>query len=355
MTHLAPSKIVCALLIALVALLVTTGSVWADSYGRVPIPQLVGEPESIVIAAVRERTAESCTVEVKEVVFGKPIAAMTFHSKRYTSVPDEAGIYFWGGSGSCQREPLEKMPEIRAAIEMRTTPEKYINEAEVAYRPDFIELLGWIFRDHEVVGKVTRKAAIDHLRSILKANDPALVVLAIRVLRIMEAKESFAVIPLLQHADADIRVAAAGYLAAEPHPAALAPLCAILDRLPNSKLRHGPIGEVLRKLDDPRAVPALERAARRGVCMSAALGRLGTKQSFPILLEALFKYDSSDTIDGLRDLVRRSNLPVESWMNEVVWTESTGVSHKQDWLNWWKQHYTEFEIIKTGKEALGPM
>lgn len=327
------------------------------------IPERVMRSDVIVAAYVSEPTTHSCKLAVSETLLGTAQHEISVTNTKSIPFREGAGGIFFLVSSKDHLTlvypsafELDRLDDVRRVIEMRTSPSKYFADPHYASSPEFLEMIGLLFREKQAVDGLSRQAAIDHLRDTLTSPNKDAVIRAVGALRALGSKDSAAVIPLLQHPDAAVRLLTAQFLTWAPDPEAVGPLCELLDGVNDS---YDPIeteiGRALIEIGDSSAVPALERATRRGVFggTSWALGRLGDKKSFEILLEGVEKRDALDAVEGLMSLVRRSNKPFEAWMGVSSWTEQSGLEHRQDWLDWWKQNKSDFQVIKTAKEADG--
>lgn len=201
-----------------------------------------------------------------------------------------------------------------------------------------------------------RQTAISNLEPyLLHANDKSTTVLALNILRDLKSKESVRLaIPLLKHVDPGIQAAAARLIAIDPPRESLPVLSEALDSCNGSNIEmESELGRCFVSLEDPASLPAIRRAVKKGIFgyVAIALGRLGERDDFELLLEAVQQHDSMDALEGLMPMVYRSNKPFEVWMSENNHSPKSGLAHKQEWQAWWDKNKGDFIIEKTAKEA----
>ncbi|MEA3207355.1 MAG: hypothetical protein QOE70_412 [Chthoniobacter sp.] len=340
------------------SLLVAAG--YGTSLVLIPLPELVARSDAIVAATVSEQFSNSCTITVSEIVLGAAPHEIS------VSHPYNKGIHgiFFLVQGKDQLDLVypaalvlpEKLQYVRSLVKIRSSPRQYLTDPKLASTPEFLEMLGYLLRDREALDGISRQTAMNHLRASLGASDPKAVIATIGALRNLDRKDSEAVLPLLQHPDLDVRLDAIRYVGWAQDQVATAPLCKMLDGLKGGNSQEAlEIGAALVKIGDSTAVPSLEQAIKRNVFggTSGALAWLGNEASFEVLLEAVTQRESLNALDAVMDVLSRSNKPVEAWMKEPRWESSIGLTHKQDWINWWQENKADFKIIKTAKEAYG--
>jgi hypothetical protein len=331
----------------------------ATDYKLLSLPELVARADAIVVGTVTG--AESpCRVTVSRTLAGTAGRVVEFprHPDAGLRAGDARVLFLNAGkSGLALVYPLATRPTDQAdavarLVAMRADPAKYLADPGAAAAQDFLETLGWAFADREAVGSLDRKAAAMHLQRALGGREPGALVTAIAALRRMGAKDATAVVPLVRHPDDGVRVAAMRFLAWAPDKAAVTPLCEVLDGIKGHSPLEEPVGRALMAIGDPAAVPALERAARRGVygATSWALGRLGGKASCEALMAGVDR-DAMDALEGMMAMVRRSNKRFEPWMGVNSWSPGTGLEHKGDWRRWWDANKDSFELVRTAEEA----
>ena len=181
-----------------------------------------------------------------------------------------------------------------------------------------------------------RQDAISALEPRIKhPNEKSTTILALNILSALKSEDSVPLaIPLLKHADPDVQAAAARFIAIAPPRESLPALNDALDScdIKNLSLIEG-LGRAFIFLEDPASLPTLRRTIKKGIFgyVSVALGRVGERDDFELLLEAAQNHDSMDALEGLMPMVYRSNKPFEGWMSENRWSPQTGLAHKQDW------------------------
>jgi len=192
----------------------------------------------------------------------------------------------------------------------------------------------------QVPCQIQREKAIAELEPVVRhPRDISTIVLALVVLESLESKDSIPLaIPLLKHSDPDVQAAAARLIAVAPTRENFQALSDALDscEVKNAGLASG-LGRAFVALEDPASLPALRRAFKRGLLgyVAVALGRVGERDDFELLLGAVLQHGSMVAMEGLMPMVYRSNKPFEVWMSENVLSEKTGLAHKQDWKTWW--------------------
>jgi hypothetical protein len=357
---------------------------WGLTVAPMSLPELVYRADTVVLGRVTHQDAGRCKISVTEVLLGNvpqeisvisPNNGMIGH--KY-ALGEENIFFIESKSGSLAMvhpsffQPATNLANVRAVVAMKTSPDKFIRTATASPPPDFIEMLGWHFQDKIIVDGVTQQSAADYLLHALTSVDNETPIRAMDALQKMGRKDFAAVIPLLEHSDVAVRTHAAKLLAWAPDSTAVFPLCKALDKLQlegrnvtGLSSLESAIGWALVQIGDSRAIPALERTVKSGRYFSGAanaLGRLGDKPSFDVLIALLtpsfsgsalleLRLPASGAIDALKSLVQRSNKRVELWMNDVRKESSLSVAHREDWLNWWQQNKAEFKIVRTDRQA----
>jgi hypothetical protein len=278
------------------------------------------------------------------------------------SFPRPTGFKWEGDAYSLLlfRKVSDERHELRGVAgklaEMIADPKKCLSDPTKAEDPDFLEMLGYAFArgGRERLGWLSRVEAVAHLRRCLASADWMAVLQAVTALeRIGCKQEAPSIIPLLRHPDEMARLAAAEYLHWSPDRRAVRPLCEALDKVEKDGDLGYHIGSALAILRDPAAAPSLERAVKRGIRGDAewALGAFGGESAFEPLLDGVEKRDSMSAVEGLRNLIRRSNKKPEPWMEKVGWSEEAGLTEKAKWRKWWEANKADFKVIKTADEA----
>lgn len=332
----------------------------ADSWSSMSLPDLVGYSDLIVVGTI-DQTGPPCRVKVTEVLAGNAGDEVLIPQTRF-GLPraGERAVLFLRGHGEkvflfhpSAKADVTVADQVRRLLDMRAAPAKYLADPKTATSSDFVAMMGYAFATRDKIGALDRPAVADHLRRILSSADAETASRVLAALRQIGSKDAAAVLHLLKRPEANVRREAIQYLGWTADRTAVGPLCELLDGITGYSELEAPIGRALIEMNDPVAVPALERAARRGVygATSWALGRLGTKRSFEILLEGVEKKDAGDAGVGLEVLVRRSNKRFEPWMRVGQWSSETGMKHKEDWRKWWDANKADFEVVKTAQEA----
>jgi hypothetical protein len=258
--------------------------------------------------------------------------------------------------------------------EMKADPKKCLGDPTKAEDPDFLEMLGYAFAlgGRERFGRLSRAEAVAHLRRCLASADWMAVLEALTALerihglttleRLVQpigergsTEEAPLVIPLLRHPVEQVRQAAVVYLVWNPDRRAVGPLCQALDEVEKDGDLGHRIGCALGRAGNPDAAPALERAVKRGIGggTESALGAFGRESAFEPLLDGVEKRDSMLAVEGLLNLIRRSNKKPEAWMEKVRWREESGLTEKVKWRKWWEANKADFKVIKATDKALG--
>ncbi len=351
--------------VAVLAEFVTTCS--AKDYRTLPLPELVGRADVIVVGTVQRAGVpggEPCRVEVGAALAGTVGREVTFGRGPDTHCQVNDRLIFFlrtRKEGLSLIYPLayerpDRTEEVRRLVDMKARPGKYLDDPKEGRSPDFLEVLGYAFAGRAKVGTLTKAEAVEHLRRCLTTAEKRAVLQAVAALQRTGSKGvALSAVPLLRHPDEKVRLAAVEFLEWAGDRRAVGPLCKALDAVAkDGELGHH-IGRALGNLGDSAAAPALERAVRRGIGGWAgwALGAVGGEGCFEALLNEAEKYDGLDAGGGLRVLVYRSNKKPEPWMDEVSWSEQTGLTNKDQWRKWWAANKSDFKVIRTADEAFG--
>ncbi len=210
-------------------------------------------------------------------------------------------------------------------------------------------------RPPETVGSLSARQAAGYLRARLESDDPEIVLAAIAALARMHDVEAVSpIISLLDAKNEDIAVASARFLGWSRSSQAVEPLCKVLTAnaasYPTNHRLSDASSRALRWIGDDRAVPSLEAAATHRVeCAYEALITLGRQNSFEAVLQS--EEDGLPTMAGvcLYWLIRRSNLPLEKWMQ----MPSTRLSAERaaTWRSWWRENRKAFVLVRDSDEA----
>jgi hypothetical protein len=332
----------------------------ADSWSNMSLPDLVGYADVILVGTV-DQLGPPCRVKVTEVLAGSAGDEVLIPQSRVWSPRvGERAVFFLRSHGDkvflfhpSAKADVTVADQVRRLLDMRAAPAKYLTDPKTADSSDFVAMLGYAFATRDKIGDLDRPAAARHLRRVLSSADAETASRVLTALRQIGSKNAAAVLDLLKRPEANLRREAIQYLGWTADRTAVGPLCELLDGITGYSELEEPIGRALIEMNDPVAIPALERAARRGVygATSWALGRLGTKRSFEILLEGVKNKDAGDAREGMAVLVRRSNKRFEPWMGVGEWSSETGMKHKEDWLKWWDANKADFEVVRTAQEA----
>ncbi|HEY2785809.1 MAG TPA: hypothetical protein VGJ05_12640 [Fimbriiglobus sp.] len=325
-------------LAGVIVVLAGTTPGWAGDYGLMSLPELVARADVIVVGTVGE-AGDPCRVTVTRTLFGTAKKIVEFPSYSVAGLREGDALVLFLTSGKKglslvyprATRRAKQADEIARLLAMRADPAKYLADSTVASTPEFLETLGWAFVDRVKVGALDRKTVKEHLVQMLESREPKTVVTSMAALKQMGAKETTAVVPLIKNRDDAVQMPAIRFVAWAPDKAAVGPLCEVLDGIKGYSNLEEPIGRALMEIGDTAAVPALERAAGRGVygATSWALGRLGDKKSCEVLMAGV-DHDKMDALEGMMVMVRRSNKRFESWMGVNQWSEATGLKHKGD-------------------------
>lgn len=352
------------LFIVMAVLLGLVSPCQAKSYRELPLPELVAGADVIVVGTVAE-AGDEYRVKVDQALTEGGGPEVTFPRSQDTDlrVGQTQLLFLVSGKEGLALvyplayEPPDRTDEVRRLLDMKMAPGKYLADPKFSESADYLAMLGWVFEDEDRVGKLTKADAVEHLRKSLRSDDKQAVLEAVAGLRRTGSRgAATAVFPLLRHPDEQVRIAAVKFLEWAGDRRAVEPLCKALDEVESPSDFGRYIGRALGNLRDPTAAPALERAVKRGIdgWPGWALGVVGSKASFEVLLDRVEKHDSMGAADGLRALIHRSNKRHEPWMSERARSRKTGLKHRDKWRKWWDANKSDFRIIKTADEAFGP-
>lgn len=237
---------------------------------------------------------------------------------------------------------------------------QYVEHVDMGYRWTDRELpesfIIWI-EPHppDTIGSLPVKKAADYLRARLKSDDPEIVLGAIAALARMHDVEAVSqIILLLDAKDERIAVASADFLGWSRDRQAVEPLCNVLRKnssfYPQNHQLSDASSRSLKLIGDIRATPCLEAAATHGVEWAyESLIVLGREESFEAVLQSEKGYLPCGAGVCLYWLVRRSNRPLEDWM-QMPSTQLTA-NQVRDWRTWWRDNKASFKIVRTIDEA----
>ena len=210
------------------------------------------------------------------------------------------------------------------------------------------------------IGNLTYLQAISYLHRCLAASDVLTVETAFTSLS--EVRDTTAVpasIALLSHETKEVQVLAVKFLGYSKDERAIQPLADLLRQVSPGYPKNHEISnaacDALALLEAPGALPALEFAAGHGVETAGyALGKIGTTETFPILLDSYLKHpEPPDCFPaGMLWLVMRSNQAVEKWMNNPTYTPAIGIQKKPLWKSWWEKNSKGFQVVRSMSEAV---
>ncbi len=175
-----------------------------------------------------------------------------------------------------------------------------------------------------------------------------------------KARDLDAIEPIAAMLTAEESVAhvAARWLHQTYNQRAVPPLLAVVASADFDQKGYQPVVEeaahALYDIGGVEALPTLRRAARhREYYATSALGKYGNADDFQLLLDAGNERptDTSGVQGALLQLVRRSNLPVEEWMNSPTWNAEIGAEKQPLWNRWWEEHWEEFRLRDTAGEG----
>ncbi|MCX6874069.1 MAG: HEAT repeat domain-containing protein [Verrucomicrobia bacterium] len=236
------------------------------------------------------------------------------------------------------------------------------------------------------VGSLIREQAAEYLRARLRSDEPGMAQAALLALARMRDLDSVpavmamlsdpraelvvaaleflgwardlrpvpAVIAMLSEQRSEVVVAAAGFLGRVGDRRAVTPLCELLRRqlagFPRTSKASQEVCRALGMLGDPGAVPELIRAMQAGIeAAYGPLAGLGTGEIFDAILAT--ERETLPTAAGscMYHLTRRSNVAKE---HLPEWTgRDLGPADIARWRQWWQDHRTGFEIVRSNAEA----
>ncbi|MEX1095320.1 MAG: HEAT repeat domain-containing protein [Planctomycetales bacterium] len=207
----------------------------------------------------------------------------------------------------------------------------------------------------QAVRQVTAVEAAGYLQKALGSREPEVVLAALSALaRRRDTDAVPAVIGLIDHDDDRVAVAAVRFLGwARDERATQALSAALLADADRYRMRFE-VARTLSAIADPRAIPALHDAARRGIeSATYPIGHFGTEDSFRVLLQAADENPAmrSSAPMGLYWLVRRSNKQTEPWMLDPAQTAAEKLPR---WKAWWEANRDTFRLVRTWEEAFEP-
>lgn len=210
------------------------------------------------------------------------------------------------------------------------------------------------------VGSLTYPQAITYLHRCLATNE--LLTLETAFTSLAEIRDTTAipaVIALLSHESKQVQFHAVQFLGYSKDGRAVQPLADLLRRVSPHYPKDHEIAnaacDALALSGDPGAISALEFAARNGVEFAGyALGKIGTAETFPVLLDCYLKHPEPPASfpAGMLWLVMRSNKAVEKWMKNPTYTSAIGIEEKPLWKEWWQKNRGGFQVVRSMREAV---
>jgi HEAT repeat protein len=157
---------------------------------------------------------------------------------------------------------------------MRVAPRKYFRDTRYALFSEYLDMLGFIFRDKDEFDGISRKAAIDYLRAAIKLPGRHNIIAVLDALRGLEIRDSRSVIPLLRNSDPVVRLYAVDFLIWAPHESAVEPLSDILDASDGSDpVLAKAVSRALTKINTAAAHRALQTAMKKGIITETSESR----------------------------------------------------------------------------------
>jgi hypothetical protein len=220
------------------------------------------------------------------------------------------------------------------------------------------------------VGGLTYAATAAYLRKQLESEKLEVIKASYEALeKLMDSDSVPIAIEMLKHPDRKFRSEAAIFLSYAKDPRSVEPIIKALDELPPCIRYAEPsynqeddelgtsLGRVVLNLSDPRTIPALKRAALKGYAgdwLAITLSRLGDESAFEPLLSHWRNPNVNHYGNELVMLIKRSNMKVEPWMEESLWSDDRAGKLRQasQWLEWWEKHKAEFRVIRTWEESI---
>lgn len=221
----------------------------------------------------------------------------------------------------------------------------------------------------EKVGNLSFNDAGNFLRKQLESKDAVLVKKAFGALaKMMDPQAIQIAISMITFPDTKLRTQAAIILAHARDPSSINSIISAVEFLPQRIPYGAPgydrdmndlsnaLGRAVSNFNDPKSVPALKRAIYKGYTgnrLATTLARLGDESAFEPLLYHIRNPYVDHYPGELVNLIKRSNLPTEPWMNEGLdSSDSAGKQRQADqWIAWWDTHKADFKVIRTWEEA----
>ncbi len=199
------------------------------------------------------------------------------------------------------------------------------------------------------VGALTYDQAIAYLYDRFKSKNNDIVRASLQALMWMCDNDSVThVLQLLDHKNDFVRVAALSLLLAAKDPQTVPTL---IERIADADYYPHLVAEILNRIGDPKALPALKEAARRGNASAYfAIGDMGTADCFEILINQfqIKKRDLRSIHHALTIMVGRSNLAKEDWMYQMYQVDQV-IPEDPKWQKWWAKNKAEFKIVTVAK------
>ncbi len=220
----------------------------------------------------------------------------------------------------------------------------------------------------EKVGDLSFKDASKFLCKQLESKDADLVTAAFGALaKMMDPQAIQNAISMITYPNTRMRTQAAIILGYARDPVSIDSIISAVEFLPQQAPYGSPghdqdldalgdaLGRAVRQINDPKAVPALKRVMYKGYAgsrLAIALANLGDESAFEPLLYHIRNPYVEHYPDELVNLIKRSNLAIEPWMNEGISSSDTAGKQRraEKWIAWWDSHKTEFRIVRTWEE-----
>jgi hypothetical protein len=245
--------------------------------------KLVYRSETIVIATVRDVSPPTCKLVVSKTLFGRGLHEISLAAiDPGVFFENSTGIFFLVKRGqhfevavpSFTYVPIEDLDNILQVIDMRVAPRKYFRDTRYALFSEYLDMLGFIFRDKDEFDGISRKAAIDYLRAAIKLPGRHNIIAVLDALRGLEIRDSRSVIPLLRNSDPVVRLYAVDFLIWAPHESAVEPLSDILDASDGSDpVLAKAVSRALTKINTAAAHRALQTAMKKGIITETSESR----------------------------------------------------------------------------------
>lgn len=221
----------------------------------------------------------------------------------------------------------------------------------------------------EKAGGLTSAEASGFLREQLDSDKEEVVKTTYEALMKMRDTETVPVaMKMLLHPDRKLRKHAAIFLTRARDPRSIEAIAAAIDALPpcirysregynlEEEELSSALGYAVASIKSPAMLPALKRAAAKGYAgdrMAITLSQLGDESAFEPIITHLRDPKVDHYPDELITLVKRSNLPVEDWMDDGFSSEQREEEkrHSERWIAWWEAHKAELRIVRTWEEA----